>query len=454
MEVIRVNKRNKMTSLLTVFLAVSLLLSACSKAPANSTNNSTNGNAASSDEEQVTIKFLHWYNETTGDWASVIKEFEAEHPNIKVESMPLVDNVNAAEYLKKLDLMTAAGDDMDVVAFHSIGEFAKRVEIGMLTPLDEFLEKDGVNVDEEYASNPKIDGKHYALPAKNVIPMVLFNKEHLDAANLPIPTDWTWEEFAEYSLKLTEGEGASKRYGTYLRDAFPHYAVKEGSLNGPNYLVSQEGEYNEDPSYRSALELRYQMENVDKSAVPLSEAISQKLDYRQQFFGGKISMMLAGSWLISEWGAFVPDFTIAWAPLPKLSKEQADTYIRPQGDVVGVSSKSKNKEAAYTFARWYTTKGVEVQKLVLPSWKQASLAESVGNIVNSTNRPEAIDLESLIYSLEAGVPSKSIVPPVYISEAEKVFVDEAQLYLLGTQDLDKTMDVIKEKVAKVIKNNN
>ncbi|QNK57081.1 ABC transporter substrate-binding protein [Paenibacillus sp. PAMC21692] len=443
------NKRKRITSLLTVLLTVALLLAACSSTPADpSKKEPGNGDK----EEVVTIKFLHWFNENSGNWSGLIEEFEKEHPGIKVESMPLVDNVNAADYLKKLDLMTASGEEMDVVAFHTSGEFAKRVKIGMMEPIDEFLAKDGVNVAEEYTLDPKIDGKYYGLPAKNVVPMVLLNKEHLDAANLPIPTDWTWEEFAEYSKKLTQGEGAAKRYGTYLRDSYVHYVVREGSLPDKNYLVSDDTYNGDNPIYRSTLELRNTLENVDKSAVPLSEAISQKLDYRQQFFGGKVSMMVAGSWLISEWGNFTPDFTIAWAPLPR-NAENKEVYIRPQGDIVGVAKKSANKEAAYKFVRWFTTKGIDVQGTSLSSWKQANTIESVDNIVAGTKRPEAIDKESLIKSIEKSVPAKTIIPPVYITEAEKAFIDEAQLYLLGTQDIDKTMANIKTKVEKIIETN-
>ncbi|MFD2116414.1 ABC transporter substrate-binding protein [Paenibacillus yanchengensis] len=447
------NKRKKLLSMLTLLIATTMLVAACSKTPAEPEKNGGE-NGGASKEEVVTVKFLHWYDESTGQWDEMIKQFEAEHKNIKIESMPLVDNVNAVEYLKKLDLMTAAGDEMDVVAFHTIGEYAKRVEIGMMEPIDEFLTKDGVNVTEEYTTDPKIDGKYYGLPAKNVVPMILLNKEQLDAANLPVPTDWTWDEFAEYAKKLTEGEGASKRYGTYFRDGYAHYAIQESGLSDKNFIVNDDHVYNGDnPIYRNSLVLRNQMENIDKTAVPLSDAISQKLDYRQQFFTGKVSMMLAGSWLISEWGNFTPDFTIAWAPLPRNTADATELFIKPQGDVVGITKKSANKEAAYTFIRWYTTKGIEIQAAALPSWKEAPLATVVDNIVASTKKPEAIDKVSLVNALQKATPAKTIVPPVYLAEAEKVFVDESQLYLLGTQDIDTTMKNMKTKVEKVITTN-
>ncbi|MFD2116416.1 ABC transporter substrate-binding protein [Paenibacillus yanchengensis] len=439
-------------SLLAILLVVIMLVTACSKTA--TTPNGNNTGKENKESEVVTIKFMHWYNQKTGNWAELIEEFEKEHPGIKVESMPLVDNVSAVEYLKKLDLMTAAGDDMDVVAFHTYGEFAKRVEIGMLEPIDNLLSENNVNVSEEYSNDIKINDKYFGLPAKNVIPMILLNKEHLDAANLPVPTDWTWEEFAEYAKKLTEGEGANKRYGTYLRDGYAHYAVMETGMPDKNYIVNDDHTYYSDsPVYKNSLELRNKIENIDKSGVPLSEAISQKLDYRQQFFNGKVSMMVAGSWLISEWGEFVPDFTIAWAPYPRNSAEQKEVYIKPQGDVMSISKKSKNKEASFKFIRWFTTKGIDILGSNLSSWKESDVTSAVDKVIASTKRPEAIDKASLIHSIEKSISAKTIIPPVYITEAEKVYVNEAQLYLLGTQDIDTTMTNIKQKVEKVINTN-
>ncbi|NOU69679.1 extracellular solute-binding protein [Paenibacillus sp. LMG 31461] len=446
-------QRNAFTVMLIVLLIASLVLSACSKAPAESEGAKGN-NGQSSGKEPVTIKFLHWYNEETGNWNKVIKEFEKENPGIKVESMPLVDNVNATDYLKKLDLMTASGDAMDVVMFHSLGEFSKRVKIGMMEPLDEFLSKDGINVAKEYLLDPKIDGKYYGLPAKYVVSMMMLNKKHLDEAGLKVPESWTWEEYAQYAKALTKGEGAAKRYGTFLRDSYPHYAVKVSGLPEKNYIVNDDSTYNGDqPSFRESLELRNQMENIDKSAVPLSETISQKLDYRQQFFTGKASMMPAGSWMITEWGNFTPDFPIAWAPMPTSLPDSKEVYSIPQGDMIGVAKKSVNKEAAYKFVRWFTTKGLDVQGKSLSGWKQSDRVKAVDALVASTKNPNAIDKTSLLKSLDQTLASKTMIAPVYITEAEKAFVDEAQLYLLGTQDIDKTMSKIKEKITKIIASN-
>ncbi|NOU95884.1 extracellular solute-binding protein [Paenibacillus sp. LMG 31456] len=416
---------------------------------------STASQASGGKQEQVTINFYHWYNEETGNWKKVIKAFEDKNPGIKVKSTPLVDNVSAPEYLKKLDLMTASGESMDVVMFHDAGEFAKRVKIGMMEPLDAYLSKDGVDVSKEYLVDPKIDGKYYGLPAKYIIAMVMLNKRYLDEAGLPVPKDWTWKEFADYSKALTKGEGATKRYGTFLRDQFLHNSLIVSGLPQDSYIVKDDGTSNlSSPLFKQSLELRNQLENVDKSAVPLHDTISQKLDYRQQFFTGKASMLIAGSWMISEWGNFTPDFEIAWAPYPKNSASESTSYGRTSGDTIGIAKSSKNKEAAYKFVRWFSTEGIQEQGLSLPGWKKADQSKAVDMLVAGTKKPSAVDKKTLMDVLNKTTGSKMVIPPSYGPEAEKAYVDESQLYLLGQQSLDTTLSKAQEKVQKIISSNN
>ncbi|MDF2921586.1 MAG: hypothetical protein K0R57_500 [Paenibacillaceae bacterium] len=408
------------------------------------------GEASTGQQQQTTLKFYHWYNEETGNWKKVIAAFEAKYPDIKVESLPLVDNVNATEYLKKLDLLTASGESMDVIMFHDAGEYSKRAKVGLLEPLDPYLSKAGLKMQDEYYTDTRVDGSYYGLPAKYVLNMMLLNKTQLDAAGLPVPKDWTWEDFAEYAKKLTNGEGASKHYGAYLRDQYYHYTFMTSSLGEENYIVKGDGSSNADlPQIRQSLELRNRMENIDKTSVPLADTLSQKLNYRQQFFSGAASMLPGGTWLITEWGQFVPDFQIVWAPNPKLSKSDTSVYTQSGGDVIGVAKNSKNKEAAFTFIRWFTTEGLVEQGVALPGWKKSDLNKVLDTLVNSSKKPEAIDRESLKSTLEVSVGSKLIIPPAYGSEAEKVVTDQSQLYLLGEQDLDKTMTGIKEKIGKL-----
>ena len=119
------------------------------------------GKDADGGDEVVTIKFNHWYNEKAGNWEEVIAAFEKEHPGIKVESEPLVDNLSFQDYLKQLDLRASAQETLDVVMFSNPYDYAKRVEAGLLAPLNPYMEKENLKIEEEYKglfSQGEIDG--------------------------------------------------------------------------------------------------------------------------------------------------------------------------------------------------------------------------------------------------------------------------------------------------------
>jgi multiple sugar transport system substrate-binding protein len=417
-----------------------------------SNDEKSSADGGKSEDGVVTLKFHHWYNNEAGNWEKVIAEFEKTHPKIKVESVPLVENLNHDEYLKKLDLLASSGEQLDVLMFSNHADFAKRVSAGLVAPLDSFIDKEGLNVEEEYNSPPsKIDGSYYGLPAKLVTNLVLLNKDHLDAAGLPVPTDWTWDEYQEYAKKLTKGEGASKQYGSYFH-TWPDYflVLKLLGKEDKTHIINEDGSSNmEDPLIKDSLKLRYTMEQEDGSSVPMAETLSQKLDYRQQFFSQSASMVPVGSWMVTEWGEFTPDFTMAWAPYPKNNKDD-ESYTIMQGDVMNIAQNSEHKEEAYEFIRWFTTEGLMVQQKSIPAWKNADLEQVVNDLVASTKNPDAVDKESLIYTLENSVPAKRGIPKGYITEVYDAYNAEAELYLLGEQDLDTTVKNAKKKVEEII----
>ncbi|MEH7177802.1 ABC transporter substrate-binding protein [Neobacillus vireti] len=434
----------KWGSLFLVGLLAIFMLAACSG------NDKASSDDSKSDkkDEEVTLKFVHWINEDVGKWESVIAKYEAAHPGVKVESIPLVENMNSLDYFKQLDLMASAGDEMDLILFNSSQELAKRVDAGLVEPITEFAKEEGMDINKEYNNSyPKFNGEYYGLPMKNITMLIMLNKAHLDKAGLEIPTEWTWDEYTEYAKKLT----ADGHYGSYLHSWHNfHSVLKVMSKAEDNLILKEDGSSNaNDPMVRASLELRNQLENVDKSSVPFTEILSQKMDYRQQFFSQSASMVPAGSFMINEWGQFTPEFEIAWAPWPK-NKESDKAVAVMGGDLISIAKSSKHKQEAYDFMRWLTTEGIVEQGNWVPSWKEADMDKALETVVNGTKKPDAIHMESLKNALTSVVASEVIAPAPYINEVYTEFGAEVELYLLGEQDLDKTMKNIKEKIQAVV----
>ncbi|UOQ83422.1 ABC transporter substrate-binding protein [Gracilibacillus salinarum] len=423
--------------LLMVFLA------ACS-----GNDETSSGEDGSSSDDQITLKFVHWINDDVGKWESLIAKYEEENPNVKIESMPLVENMNSEDYFKQLDLMASAGEKMDLVMFSNMNDWVKRIDAGLVAPINEYLDAEGIDINEVYNNTyPAIDGNYYGLPMKNVTNLVMINKQHLDEAGLEIPTEWTWEDYQKYAEQLTTDD----HYGSYLHSWHnTHSSLKLLSKPENTMILKEDGSSNaDDPMLKASLELRNQLENADKTSVPFTEILSQKLDYRQQFFSGEASMIPIASYMITEWGQFTPDFEIAWAPWPKNSADD-EAYSAMGGDLVSVAQNSEHKQEAYDFMRWLTTEGIVEQGVWVPSWKEADLDTVLEKLASGTENPDAIDMESLKNALTSVQPSKSFAPPSYVTEAYTEFDAEVELYLLGEQDLETTMQNIQEKVQAVV----
>ncbi|MFV2048146.1 extracellular solute-binding protein [Metabacillus litoralis] len=447
----------------TVFASTMLVgaLAGCSGGGGESASGSEDEKDTNATEEAVTIKFHTHGNEASYNWEKTITAFEEEYPNIDVDLVILSEKGDTQEATQKLDLAAASGEQLDVLMFSDPASYAQRVALGMVAPIDEFIEEDGYTLSEEYKVDTKIDDSYYALPGKFNPWYVLMNKNHLDEAGLEVPTDWTWDEYMEYAKKLTTDD----HYGTYFHGPqgggwmeFMKLALASEEDN--TEFVKADGTSNFDsPLFKKTLEMRAQMELEDKSSVPYTDIISQKLHYRNQFFGQDASTILIGSWMNTELGGtdqFPLDFNVAVAPYPKNEAGDEGGYTPVTTDFMSVAANSEHKKEAYTFIRWYTTEGQLVQGKNVPSWNGVSddeLGSIIDGILAGTATPEKVDRDSLVNVLKNAKSSKIIPPVAYQAELYKVVNEEYEKLILGEQDIDATLKATQERAQEIIDNN-
>lgn len=430
-------------------------------------NKGTSGNTetatnAPEETKPVAIKIHTFGNEASYNWEKTIAAFKEKYPNIIPEVIVLSEKGDTQEALQKLDLAASSNEQMDVLMFSDPASYAQRVGLGMVAKLDDFIAKDGYKVAEDYKVDTTLNGSIYALPGKFNPWYVLLNKTHLTEAGLDVPTDWTWDDFTSYAKKLTTDEGATKRYGTYFHGPqnggwmeFMRLALANQPENSE--FLKADGTSNLDsPQFRKTLELRLQMEKQDKSATPYTDIASQKLHYRNQFFSQAASMVMIGSWMNTELGGteqFPLNFEVAVAPIPKNNAGDEGGYTMVTTDYVGVAESSKNKEAAYTFVRWYTTEGQIAQGKNIPAWNgvdDSQLSSIIDIILAGTKNPEKVDKASLLNVLSNAKSSKIIPPVTYQSEMYKVINEEYEKLIFDQQDIEKTIASTQEKVQQII----
>ncbi|MBT2290776.1 extracellular solute-binding protein [Paenibacillus albidus] len=440
------------------------LLSGCGGA--GNTNKAAEGNGAAAPEassgENLNLRLYTYGTEEAYNWKHTLEAYKKVEPNVTVELVQLSEKGDTQEAFKKLDLEAASSAQMDILMFSDAAGYAQRVALGMAEPLDEFIAKDGYKVEEDYKVDTHLDGKVYALPGKFNPWYVLLNKNHLDEAGLEVPKDWTWDDFADYAQKLTKGEGAQKRYGTYFHGPqaggwMEFLKLKlENQPQNAEFLKADGTSNLDDPNFKETLELRLRMEKEDQSSVPYTDMISQKLAYRTQFFNESASMLLIGSWMNTEIGGTdkVPlNFNVAVAPFPKNKPGDENGLTPVTTDYVAVAAKSEHKEAAYKFVRWYTTEGQLVQGKNIPAWSKVTSDQVTGiidTILSGTKNPEKVDKESLVATLVASKASAIIPPATYQSEVYKAINEEYEKMILGNQDVDTTVKNSQERVNKII----
>jgi multiple sugar transport system substrate-binding protein len=441
--------RNRWALSSLVLVLMLALVTGCSKSDAGK---------SSTDGDQVTLKFYSWYKLEGDNFDKVIAAFEKKHPGIRIDFVSLTEKSDANEYLKKLDLAAAANDQIDVMIFPDAVNYAQRVKAGMVVPLDDFINEEGFNYSDEYKFDTQFENKHYALPGKYIDWMVLLNKKHLDEAGLEVPKEWTWDEFLEYSKALTKGEGTDKRYGAYFQNWGQFFQLAQMNSPEESGLVTTSGKLNVNTDrIRKSLEILNQAENVDKSAMPYANIISQKMAYRNVYFGEQASMIVMGNWMIQETAGGNPQFPVTFetvfAPFPKYSDADENGWTIANGDFISVAEKSKHQKEAYTFARWLSTEGLVESGKFITSWKKADQDKNLADNVSVGSSPETANLDSLkqVTSVAKPAPLSGMQP--YYNEAQNAYIAEAEKYLLGNQDLEKTISNAETRLQEIVEAN-
>ncbi|MBN1402347.1 MAG: extracellular solute-binding protein, partial [Anaerolineae bacterium] len=140
------------------------------------------------------------------------KRFQEQNPDIAVD-VKMLDITGAGGGAPSLASLAQSAD-----CFQWFPSLKDPKSLEAILSLDPFLEADDAfDLSGYYPQLTKQfteQGQVWALPA-DVTPFVIeYNRDLFDAAGLDYPAvDWTWEEFLDTAVALTQGEGEAKQYG-------------------------------------------------------------------------------------------------------------------------------------------------------------------------------------------------------------------------------------------------
>lgn len=425
-----VRKKGLVSRMVSLVLVVGMI-AGCS----NSSGTDAQTGASENSGDTVKLKMWGGVPPEAGPQA-VIDVWNKEHPETQIE---YVRYVNDDEGNLKLDTAIMTGQDVDLFVNYTISHTAKRVASGAAADLSSFTD---YNIDEKMGADAegwKIDGKYYGVPTTKSTYFVALNKDALDAANLPVPKDWTWDEMREYAKKLKKDKG----YG-FIQNTEPFVDSIDSVLSQEGYTKADGTSNLDHPMVRKWLETLNAMMVEDKTTPPLGEQLTSKMPVEQMFLSGEVPMLNIGAWLLRSSNNFTDyprDFTIAFAPVPRLSEDK-DGYVMRGGlgDYISINAKSKHQEAAWEFLKWYADGGMApmAEGGRFPASKDADQDKAMESMLG--DKKDTYDQESLMYVMF------DYQTPTYVRTVPQEVMDlraqEYEKYFLGVQDLDATLSAM------------
>lgn len=340
--------KKALSVVLSAILAISML-AGCSGGGSSSTASASGSASAPSSKtntENVTIRFWdgNWNEET---FKKIQELWTKEHPNITIEAEFLVDNGMSDKYM--LALQNGTAPDVVACALDWTTTFGNA---GLLAPLDEFIEKDGVDINQYVPgaiAASTVDGKLCALPFRSETYTLYYNKDILAAAGYDKAPE-TWDEVKEIAAACTSGDVAGyglcgANYGNY---SFQYITMLRSS--GGTIL----NEDNTQSGLGSEIALQTAQLYKDLAAyAPASMLENDNVANRTLFASGKIAMYMSGIYDAPEIIKANPDLNFACAMVPTQNGAERSSILG--GWSVGIAECSKNKEAAWEFVKFLTS---------------------------------------------------------------------------------------------------
>lgn len=402
------SRRKRKTKSLAVLLAIAMALTvaACS----------------SDDGEVVTLSFLQFKGEALEQFETIIDEFEAENPDIRVIQNQVADADTTIRTLLVKDRAP------DVITLNANGGFGKLATAGVFHDFtgDPVLETINPAVQEILADLGNKEGEVNSLGYINNANGIIYNTKIFEEQGLDIPE--TWEELFAACDQL-QTAGITPFYGT-LADAWTvlpsfnaigAYAAQDGFFDT---LRSAEG--NVGPTSEVSF-----TENFAEVMQRQAELFAYAQDgYRGQsyddgnaaFARGEVAMYMQGIWALAPIQATNPDIEAAIFPYPALSNVPEDRLLVTGVDVtVTIAKDTPHLDEALRFVRFMFEKDViselaESQNMV-PSVIGAELSDNAALQAVAPYFEEGRIAGFIDHQVPAAVPLEATVQQALFNDA-------------------------------------
>ena len=439
-----------MKKILAVLLALVMVLSfaACASnassgesaktdAPAATESTSTETSAETTAEETkepVTLEMWGMSDDQVR-YEAIIDAYREIHPEVTIN----LTLQSSTEYDQAQTTALAGREPIDIIVSNG-GQYVEgRASNGMVEPLNAYMEASNfdTSIYSDAFSDTAIDGQYYALPYRDSVCILIYNKTYFDEKGVAYPTaDTTWDELLDIAEQVTWGEGADKVYGFFCAARNTDWDMM-ATING-TYSTSEDLTLLGDS-------MNWKLDAINRGVILDNASYTAfGTGIRAMFASGKSSMYLGGDWTIAQLngdyrnGVF--DFEWDVAPLPKMPDGSGRMKTTGQFVYASVVSYSEHKQEAYDFLTFMCGPegaAIGAKDGMMPAAKKGeAVKEAFHDYIADTGMPASVDL---YFELE------TVQPPIVkgYAQMETLLKQEADMVFSGMETVEQALENLK-----------
>jgi multiple sugar transport system substrate-binding protein len=385
----------------------------------------------------VTITFWHTYNEVSPEHETLVDVliplFEAEHPDVRVQSIPYPYD----GFRQALLTSAAGGEGPDLVRLDIIWspEFAEQ---GILMNLSETMPDFQEYADRVFPgplSTTAYEGAYYGLPLNTNTRVFIYNPALYEQVGLEGPPE-TIDDLRAQCEAVHAVDASSYVFsdnGTSGWNLLPWIWSFGGDLTDAE-ITTASGYVNSEQSV-AAIEF---LSEMIASGCFSDGYIGSGIDTWGGYFGGSIASMLEGPWFFPTQEGQYPDFETGAALMPAGEGGHISVV---GGENIVLLAGSRQPEAAMEFLRFTHS---ETYQLEMSKVGQLTvLEELLEDEYFADHAYYGIFLEQL-------QTARARTPHPRYTEIESVLNDAAQLALRGELSAQEALDLAAEEIDAIL----
>lgn len=362
-------------------LAAAALVAGCQRGPSDESGSDT---GAKDDGTTITM----WTRAPTATFSqTLIDAYNASHQNkVKLTVIP------ADSYQQKVGTAAGARQLPDVLAsdvVYAPNYASKGVYLDITSRVDELPFKD--TLAPAHMKTATHDGKIYGVPHDIDLSAVFYNKALFTKAGLdPDKPPTTLDEIYQYAKKMNTVGGGAHGYffggacpGCQLFTTWPMIWASGATV------MNEQGTASTVDNDAAAQVYAWQRKMFNEGIVPSSAKNENGPTWTQEFANGKIGIQPMGSTALQSMKEG-PDLQVGVSPIPGLTGGSS-SFVG--GDVLGISSNSKNAAQAWDFIAWTLSEDAQVN--VVAKSKNTTVRSDLTNNTFAQQDPRLVTFNKL-----------------------------------------------------------